>query len=295
MTQRDSIVITGANGMVGRAVAALLDKRLRCPISLDRAQCDLAYPEDIDELFARYAPALLINCAAHTKVDLCEDEPEKANQINGHAVGHLARLARQHDTYLVHFSTDFVFDGQSRRPYRPDDPPSPISAYGRSKLLGEQQIQQHAPRRWLIVRTAWVYGRNGVCFPRIIVDRARAGQALKVVNDETGSPTFTQDLAEATINLVDRGATGIVHVTNSGSVSRFDFAQASLEEFKVKGAQLSPITTSQWFEIRPKQARRPAYSVLDCTGYEKIVGKPMRPWRKALADYHRSVVARGGF
>jgi dTDP-4-dehydrorhamnose reductase len=280
--------------MVGHALADALQKQGKSAVLLDRAKCDLAKSDDIDRLFREHRPALLLNCAAHTKVDLCEDEPDKADAINGHAVGQLGQLAREHGTYLVHYSTDFVFDGKSTRPYLPGDPVNPISAYGRSKLLGETELQRNAPAKWLIIRTAWVYGRHGVCFPRIMVERGRGGHALKVVSDEIGSPTFTDDLAEATLALVDRDATGIVHVTNSGSVNRFDFARAAVEEFDVK-TEVSPITTAEWLQIRPKQACRPAYSVLDCSVYEKLTGKRMRPWRDALAAYHASVLQSGSF
>jgi len=290
----ESIVITGAGGMVGHALAEAIQRRGQTATAQDRARCDLAHSADIERLFSEHRPTLLFNCAAHTKVDLCEDEPEKADAINGHAVGRLAQLAREHGTYLVHYSTDFVFDGKSAQPYRPNDAVNPISAYGRSKLLGETELQRNAPEKWLIIRTAWVYGRHGVCFPRIMVERAKGGHALKVVSDEIGSPTFTDDLADATLALVDRGATGMVHVTNSGSVNRYDFARAAVEEFGVQ-AHVSPITTAEWLQIRPKQARRPAYSVLDCSAYEKLTGKRMRPWREALRAYRQSVDSAGGF
>jgi len=141
-------------------------------------------------------------------VDLCEQQRELADAINGHAVGILADQCRRFGTNLVQYSTDFVFDGSLRRPYRPDDPTRPLSAYGSSKLLGEKRLQAHAPQRWLILRTAWLYGRNGPCFPRTMVNVARQGKPLKVVSDQTGSPTLTDDLAEATLDLLDRGATG---------------------------------------------------------------------------------------
>lgn len=295
MSATSSIVITGANGMVGHALALSLQRRGLSAILLDRARCDISKPDDVERLFRERRPTLLLNCAAHTKVDLCEDEPDKANQINGYAVGRLAKLAQEHDAYLVHYSTDFVFDGKNTRPYQPGDPTNPISVYGSSKLLGERELQRNAPNRWLIIRTAWVYGRHGSCFPRIMVERARGGHTLKVVNDEIGAPTFTHDLADATLELVDRGATGIVHVTNSGSVSRYDFARAAIEEFDLPGAIVEPITTAQWLAIRPKQARRPAYSVLDCGLFENLVGRPMRPWREALAAYRQSVADAGSF
>jgi dTDP-4-dehydrorhamnose reductase len=288
-----SVLVTGAAGMLGRALAASLRRRGVEPVALPRASFDIADESSVRAAFDRHRPTLVLNCAAHTKVDLCEDEPEKADAINGRAVGTLARACREHGAALVHYSTDFVFDGKSRRPYRPDDPVAPLSAYGRSKLLGERELQARAPERWLLIRTAWVYGPGGMNFPRVIVERGRAGTPLKVVDDETGSPTFTHDLADATLVLLDSGASGTWHVTNAGAVSRFEYARAVLEEFGVR-TELTPISTAEWFKIRPKQAIRPAYSVLDVEPFAKQVGRSMRPWREALRDY-RSVVEREGF
>jgi dTDP-4-dehydrorhamnose reductase len=288
----DFTIITGGKGMLAHAFVRNLSSRGLKAQALDREACDVTREGDVRQLFQRYQPTLLLNCAAHTKVDLAEDEPEKATAINGHAVGLLAKAAATNGTCLVHFSTDFVFDGRGTRPYRVDDPVSPLSAYGRSKLTGEQLLQEHAPARWLIIRTAWLYGRNGPCFPRTIVERGRAGNALKVVNDQIGSPTYTEDLAAATLDLLDRQQTGIWHLTNSGSASWFDFAKAALEEFSVD-AQVAPTTTAEWLKVRPKQAIRPAYSVLDVAPFAEAVGRPMRPWREALCDYAAAVKQLG--
>ena len=290
----DKIVITGAGGMLARSLAETLKQRGVDAIPLGRAALDIADENSVQHMFREHRPTLVLNCAAHTKVDLCEDEPAKADAINGYAVGTLAMLSREYGATLVHYSTDFIFDGSSKRPYRVDDPVNPISAYGRSKLLGEQQLQAKPPPRWLIVRTAWAYGVGGVNFPKIIVDRARQGQPLKVVDDEIGSPTYTLDLAQATLDLLDRDANGIWHVTNSNQVSRYEYARAILDEFALK-TELTPITTADWFEIRPKQARRPAYSVLDLDPIAGLVGKPMRPWREALRAFHEEVDRRGSF
>ena len=280
--------------MLGRSLSETLKQRGVRAVGFDRASLDISDEQSLRRLFREHRPTLLLNAAAHTKVDLCEDEPAKADAINGHAVGLMAQLARDYGTTLVHYSTDFVFDGTSRRPYRVSDSTNPLSQYGRSKLLGEQKLAEHGPARWLILRTAWAYGAGGMNFPRLIVERARQGQPLKVVNDEIGSPTYTHDLAAATFDLLEAGASGLWHVTNSGAVSRFGYAQAILEEFGV-AAQLTPITTAEWFQIRPKQARRPAYSVLDVEPVAERTGKPMRPWREALRAYKADVDARGGF
>jgi dTDP-4-dehydrorhamnose reductase len=279
-----SVVVTGGGGMLAHELGKALNTRGIRPALVRRADCDISDAGQVSRLFQTHRPSLLLNCAAHTGVDLCEDEPHRANAINGAGVGHLAEQSREFATKLVHFSTDFVFDGQNDRPYRPDDRPSPLSAYGRSKLLGETAIQEITPPAWLIIRTSWLFGRHGNCFPQVIVDRARGGHALKVVSDQVGCPTYAVDLAAAVLAMLDRDAIGIWHVTNDSATNWFDFARAIVTEFKIP-AEVTPISTAQWVAMRPKQAKRPAYSVLDSAAYAGLTGKRMRDWHHALADY----------
>jgi dTDP-4-dehydrorhamnose reductase len=292
MALYDSIIITGAGGMLGHALTDLLTSRGLKPISLTRAQCDVSNDEHIAHLFS-HRPTLVLNAAAHTKVDLCEKEPEKADAINGYAVGKLARGCRDCGATLVQVGTDFVFDGQQRIPYKPNDPVHATCAYGKSKLLGETELQKTPPARWLIVRTAWVYGRHGANFAKTMVNAARAGKPLAVVNDQFGSPTYAPDLAQAIVDLLDAGQTGIWHSTNSGEITWWDFANGILEEFGVP-REIKPISSADWMKIKPDSAYRPPYTVLDISGIAKLTGKPMRPWREALADYRRAVEAAGG-
>jgi dTDP-4-dehydrorhamnose reductase len=291
MNVYDSVVITGGGGMLARALREALASRGISAIALDRAAVDITRESDVRKIFVEHKPTLLLNCAAHTKVDLCEDEREKADAINGHGPGLLASAAKEHGAFLVHYSTDFVFDGSGRRPYRTDDPVNALSAYGRSKLLGETNIRQTGLNNWLILRTAWLYGRGGASFPRTIIERGRQGP-LKVVNDQTGTPTYTPDLAQATLGLLDRQKTGLWHLTNSGQTTWCDFARAALEEFGVE-TTLTPISTADWLKMRPKQAHRPSYSVLDVEPFAGAVGRPMRPWREALRDYRDAVESAG--
>jgi dTDP-4-dehydrorhamnose reductase len=294
MSLYDSILITGGNGMLGRALGKSLRDAGRRATSLSRAELDIADTAALAGKFAFHKPTLVLNCAAHTKVDLCETEPDQAAAINGYAVGQMARLCREFGACLVHVSTDFVFDGALRRPFRPDDAVNPMSAYGRSKLLGEAELRQNAPKDWLIVRTAWVYGLHGANFPRTMVTAARAGKPLKVVADQFGCPTYAADLAEGILALLDKGARGIWHVTNSGQTNWHEFAKAALEEFGLK-AEVAPLTSEQWNQIRPNCAPRPLYSVLDISAFEQKVGRPMRPWREGLRDYREAVERNGGF
>lgn len=287
-----SIVITGGNGMLAQALAKFLRARAGRFAAVGRGKCDITCEADVAQLFREYQPTLLFNCAAHTKVDLCENEPEWANAVNGSAVGALARACKNIGAYFVHFSTDAVFDGSGNRPYRPEDPVGPVSSYARSKLLGEQKLQESAPDRWMIVRTAWLFGENGRCFPRTILDRARSSQSLRVVNDQCGSPTYAHDLAEAVLQLVNCNGQGIWHIVNSGQATWFELASATLEEFGLS-AELTPVSTEEWLRIRPKQARRTAYSVLDTERFVQLTGRPMRHWREALRAYRSSMESGG--
>lgn len=296
MSVYDSILIPGGGGMLAHALVRALESRGHAAIALNRSALDVTDEAAVREAFRTRRPTLVVNCSAHTKVDLCEEEPDRADAINGHAVGLLARLAREHGALLVHYSTDFVFPGDGTRPYRPNDPTGPISAYGRSKLLGEEQLQASPPARWLILRTAWLYGRNGPCFPRTMVTAARAGKPLKVVSDQVGSPTFTDDLAAATLDLIDAGGQGIYHASNAGQTSWLDFTAAILEAFGLK-TELSATTSAAWAAARAakgqKTAHRPSYSVLDTSSLEEKIVRPMPHWREALRAYRGQVEAAG--
>lgn len=282
----DSVVITGGGGMLAHDLAAELRRRGVRPHLVARAECDISRRDQVQQLFRRYRPTLLLNCAAHTKVDQCEEDVERAFEINGEGPGILAEYASEFGTHLTHFSTDFVFDGQSDRPYLTSDRPSPLSVYGNSKLEGEKRVQNTPHGRWTIIRTAWLYGGHGHCFPGTILKAARAGQKLSVVNDQFGCPTFSVDLAATTLQLIDRSAVGLFHVTNAGKTTWFDFAQRILEVFGLN-VELKPVSTEMWTRMRPKQARRPRYSVLDCSETMKVTGTPMRQWQDALLDYRR--------
>ena len=289
----DSVVITGGNGMLGHALTDALCNRGVRPVVLSKAECDLADPDAVGRVFD-HRPTLVLNCAAHTKVDLCESQQDMANRVNGYAVGELATLCRQNDAKLVHVSTDFVFNGKGTRPYRIDDPTGPLSAYGRSKLLGETLAREAAPDHTIIVRTAWVYGRYGANFPRTMVTAARAGKSLSVVDDQVGSPTYTSDLAAAILALTDAEATGTFHATNSGTTNWADFARAALATFGLDQS-VAGISSADWEKLRPSTAVRPSYSVLDLQPFTAATGHTMRPWQEALEAFRSEVVAAGGF
>jgi dTDP-4-dehydrorhamnose reductase len=292
MTLYDSILIAGGNGMLAYAIKqTLVDRSLKFS-SIDIDTHDLTKEADVARAFAEYKPTLLINCAAYTNVDRCEEEPDTANAVNGTLVGHLAKACKSAGTALVHYSTDYVFNGETGRPWRSDDRVKPLSAYGRSKVLGEQLLQANAPPRWIIARTQWLYGTHGRNFVQTILGAAKARRPLDVVDDQIGSPTYTFDLAEATLNVLDRGGNGIWHLSNSGQTSWFGFTRQIMKEFGVTPVSLGPTTSAQWKQMRPQAAHRPAWSVFDLSPYEKLTGHPMPSWEQGLAAY-RKVEAAG--
>ncbi len=290
----DSIVITGAGGMLAYALKQTLGARGLTFSAVTRQEWDITDAPQVELMFEDYRPTLVLNCAAYTKVDLAEKETDVANKVNGEGPGNLATLCRKHGAKLVHYSTDYVFDGTLRRPLRPNDPVGPQSAYGESKLLGEQAIQRAAGLDYLILRTAWLYGPNGPNFVKTMVNVATAGKPLRVLNDQVGTPTYTLDLAAATLDLLDRDARGVWHLSNAGQTNWFDFARAIFKEWGMT-PDLQPTTSDAWKAQRPESATRPAYSVLDLTPFETLVGRPMRDWRDALRAYKQEVEHSGTF
>jgi dTDP-4-dehydrorhamnose reductase len=278
MSLYDCILVTGSGGMLGRAITDLLRGRGANVVALRHGELDIGDAGAVAAAFAVHRPTLVLNCAAYTKVDLCEKETELAHRINGAAVGFLATECRGIGASMMHVSTDFVFDGALGRPYRPDDAVNPTQAYGRSKLAGERALVTANPGKWLLVRTSWVFGRGGVNFPRTIINAARAGKPLSVVSDQHGCPTYATDLAAGIVDLLDRGQTGIRHLTNNGQTTWFDVATASLAEFGMAEYPVKAITSAQWQAIRPDSAPRPLYTVLESS-------TPLRDWRAALHDF----------
>jgi len=273
------LLVTGSHGQLGRAVLRLAADRGLEAVGHDVDTVDITDREAVADLVVPLRPAAVINCAAYTAVDRCEEDEAGAVAVNGDAVGHLAAACRAAGAALVHVSTDYVFDGTATRPYRPDDPVSPASAYGRSKVLGERAARS-APHH-LIVRTAWLYGRGGWNFVEAIRRQVEGGAAeLRVVADQRGCPTFADDLADAILDLVDAGAGGVVHAVNHGATTWHGFA---VEIVRRLGADLPvrPVATAEF----PRPAPRPAYSVLDTTRLEEILGRSMPSWQGALARY----------
>lgn len=272
------VLILGAAGMLGQAL--LEQGRLRGVemLGLAHAEADVRAIPEIDRRLVGYGAGVLINCAAKTDVDGCESATAAALEINGRAVEGLAELARRRGFRLVQISTDYVFDGRSERPYGEADRPAPLSVYGESKLLGERAALA-APGA-LVVRTSWLFGPGGRNFVATIVGAARSGRPLRVVDDQVGAPTYAPFLAAVLLDLIERGAEGIVHYRNREPVSWYEFAREILALFELE-SELRPVSTGEL----PRLARRPAYSVLDVACVEAILARPVESWRDGLLAY----------
>jgi dTDP-4-dehydrorhamnose reductase len=231
---------------------------------------------------ARTHPDWLVNCAGYTSVDQAETDPEAARLANAIGPEHLAAAARRAGVRLLHLSSDYVFDGRAARPYREDDPPAPLSVYGRTKLAGEQAVQTVLPGAHLIVRTQWLFGVGGPNFVATILRLARERPRLEVVNDQRGHPTYAADLATALWRLVACDARGVVHCANEGVATWFDVARATTAAAGL-ATPVAPCATSDL----PRPAQRPAYSVLDCTRCATLLGASLRSWREPLGEYVR--------
>jgi dTDP-4-dehydrorhamnose reductase len=269
------IVVVGANGMLGKDLMSLLGGRAR---GIDIEDIDITSFESVERVLTALKPSVVINCAAYTDVDGCETDTEKAMQVNGEGVAYLAMTTRLLDAKLVHISTDYVFDGGKGTPYIEDDAPHPLGVYGESKLAGEMNAAFNQNN--LIVRTQWLYGLHGKNFVETMLKLAAEKDELSVVNDQTGSPTWTIDLAKAIIALVDKDCRGIYHAANSGFCTWNDFSRAIFEESGIH-IKVNGMTTDQL--NRP--ARRPLYSTLDCGKLKADTGFVPQPWRMALRAY----------
>jgi len=249
---------------------------------VDAPGVDLADDAQVARLFEEHGPfSGVIHTAAYTAVDKAEEEESLATRVNGEACAVLARACARARIPLVMVSTDFVFDGTQTRPYRPDDPVGPVSAYGRTKLAGEQAAFEAHPQGTRIVRTQWLYGPRGKHFAGTMLGLAKKRDELRVVADQIGSPTSTLELAPALWSVLDSGEAGIYHAACEGEASWFDFAVATLEFAGVEDVVVHPCTTAEY----PTPARRPAYSVLDCSRLTELRGKPLAAWREALSTY----------
>jgi dTDP-4-dehydrorhamnose reductase len=269
------VLLTGAAGQLGRELQDGLGHHE--VVALDRGQLDITDPTAVADAVRRTRPEVIVNAAAWTAVDDCEGDPDRADLVNGRAVHHLVTAAETVDARVVQVSTDYVFDGTLDRPYVEDDQTNPQSAYGRSKLLGEQATRPVDT----IVRTSWVCGAHGPNMVKTILRLAESHPVLQFVDDQIGHPTFTVDLAAVMARLVDDELAGVFHVTNQGAVSWYTFAQEVLEAAGHDPSRVHPVSTA---DLRPpRPAPRPANSVLENAAL-RAAGIPLAPdHRESLA------------
>ena len=277
------LLIFGGAGMLGQAVAAAARSRGAEALALSREQADVEDAGQLRDWAVRFRPEAVINCAAYTKVDLAEGEGrEKAFAVNGSGVANVVAAAAAVGARLIHVSTDYVFDGAARQPYREDAPVHPLSVYGQSKLAGEREALQGDPEgRALVVRTSWLFGPGGPNFAATMVRLIDEGKLpLRVVCDQEGCPTYTPYLAAALLDLARLELTGVVHYRNREPVSWYGFAVEIARRWSGT-AEVVPVTTKEY----PRPAPRPAWSVLDVSRFEDAAGRRVEAWEDGLADY----------
>jgi len=284
------VLVVGSNGMLGQDLMSRLVQTEHTGFGLDIPQIDITSQRELATIVKDLAPGLIINCAAYTAVDKAESEADLAFSVNRDGAANLADVCMNQSIALVHISTDYVFDGNSRQPYKESDPASPIGIYGRSKWEGEEAVRAHL-REHLIVRTAWLFGARGHNFVKTILRLGREREDIKVVADQFGCPTWTGDLADALVRivrLIADGKTpiqwGTYHFCGKGQTTWYGFAEAIIAEGRqretVKVRRVVPITTSEY----PTPAARPAWSVLDCAKMEQNFGIIPRSWQRGLAE-----------
>ena len=275
------ILVTGARGMLGSDLMERLGRGHEA-VGVDIDEFDILDARAVRDGIASYAPGWVVHCAAFTNVDGCEAEPGKAYEVNATGAGNVAAACRTAGARLVFISTDYVYDGRKDAPYVETDPVGPLNVYGASKLKGEQDALAALPDA-LIVRTSWLYGRKGPNFVEAILAQVGKKDELSVVADQAGSPTYTPDLSDGITRLIEAGAAGVVHVSNEGACSWYEYALRVLDLAGVRGIKVRPITTAEL----GRPALRPANSALSKDRYNAVTGHRLRPWDEALAEYIR--------
>ena len=288
MTDSRRVLILGAQGQLGIELQKAFQGGAGEVVALGRQSCDLANPETIRKAMAEVNPTIVLNAAAYTAVDRAESEPELAMRVNGEAPGILAEEARRINALLVHYSTDYVFDGSKNEPWVEEDAVNPLNEYGRSKLAGEQNIAQ-AGGRYLIFRTSWVYSPHGTNFLRTMLRLGRERDQLRIVNDQIGAPTTAAALARATRAVIDgldtnENWSGIYHMTCAGETSWYGFAQEIFRRVPVPKQKNWPDVVGILDTEYPTPAKRPKNSMLSNAKLYARFGVALPSWQDALGE-----------
>ena len=274
------ILITGAGGQFGTELMLMAASMPGVEaVGFTRGQLDVTDLGQTERTVRKEKPDVVIHAAAYTAVDRAEQDEENAYRVNAHGTRHVAAAAEAVGAKMCFISTDYVFDGKKRRPYREDDPTNPLNVYGKSKQAGEKAVQQET-EKFFIVRTSWLYGLHGNNFVKTMLALADAGKPLKVVHDQTGSPTYAKDLARFILELVRTDKYGIYHASNTGSCTWYEFAKTIFRYSGIQ-AEVLPCTTEQY----PRPAQRPEYSVMDHMSILANGFQDFRPWQDALRDF----------
>jgi dTDP-4-dehydrorhamnose reductase len=287
------ILITGSNGMLGRALCQEMSSKYEV-VGIDILrlqdtdcrfqtfiQCDITKRKETIAEIVSLNPDVIIHAAAYTDVDACELNKEKAHKINALGTETVALASQECNAFLFYISTDFVFDGEKKSAYIESDEPNPINIYGQSKLEGEKYVQSIV-KKFIIIRTSWLFGKGGKNFVNTILEKAQNEKEVKVVCNQCGSPTYTKDLASAISRLISvlNSLNGIYHITNSGSCSWYEFAQA-IKDIASLNIDIIPISAAQYHS----PTRRPEVSMLENRRYREYFGQKLRPWKEALRMY----------
>ena len=278
-----TLLVVGCNGQLGRDMMIAAREAGFEPAGVDFPEVDITDAGSIGPAVAAARPRAVINCAAYTAVDKCESDRGAAFAVNGPGASHCAEASARAGAYFAHISTDYVFDGAKKEPYVETDTPNPKSVYGQSKLEGERLVRR-AGGTWAIFRIAWLYGNRGPNFVKTIrkiaAERAVRGEALSVVNDQIGSPTYTMEVCRQVLAAVSGGHPGLFHCTAEGHCSWYDFARTICEAYRI-GAEVKSCTTAEF----PRPAPRPANSVLENARLKSLGINVMKPWREAFDEF----------
>lgn len=276
------VALIGSTGMLGIDVNAALKGANFLIKNYNSKNLDITDAKSLPDALNNFKPDYIINCAAYTNVDLAEEEKEKADAVNHLGAQNLAEAALMLDSRLIHISTDYVFDGTKKTPYFEDDETNPINEYGLSKLKGEIAIKDSGAS-YIILRTSWLYGKNGNNFVNTILKLADNQKTIEVVNDQLGCPTYTKDVAYAISEIIvkDNSKNEVYHLTNSGSASWYEFALEIVRVFKRTNCEILPVSSDRF--VRP--AKRPFYSILDNSKAKEDYNIELRHWKDALKKY----------
>lgn len=276
------IVVTGAGGQLGQEFIDLLSDKYEL-YGFKKDELDITDRNAVRFMIKDIKPQFIINCAAMTDTDRCEVYPEDAFSVNRDGVRNLAEAAKNFESILVHFSSDLIFPGDNVKPYTEEDVPRPVNFYGKSKLAGEKEIQKIS-NEYYIIRTSWLYSRNGKNFVNSILELSRKNRHFVVVEDQIGSPTFTRDVVMASEVIINSGKYGIYNCVNKGECSRFAFAEKIFKEANISGIKVMPAATDEF----KTEAKRPRYAALSNKRLEGDLGYKMESWEEALRERFRS-------